>query len=276
MEKWIAYIYERFPPLIYSSLAFGIALSGSHIGGGIEFFSTVVIFVGLWLFFFCLRLSNDINDISKDRIAYPLRPLPSGKITLPEAKQLLLLVQLFLFAYSQIVWVFMQGLAALFFLCLACWAWLANKDFYLKNFLLRYRFIGTIIDPLYCLPSVFFAVSAGHPTKVFGVKAWALAVALYGAMLTFKLCRQLNPHIHPITASFIHYYGFLKTFYLAAFGLFLSGIAAAFLGVGGLLWPLQFIVMGTLVIQFYQREQFQLCNIAATVSLLVHAWAGVF
>ena len=217
MAQWISYIYERFPPLIYGSLALGVALSGASLyGGGISFFTTLLAFIGIWAFLFTLRLSNDVHDLAKDRIAFPERPLPAGKIKLAEAKQQLFLFQLLLFAYSQVLWVSLQGTAALAFLLLACWALIADKDFYAKQLLNNFPFIATLLHQLYAVPLALFAVSAGQPLKIFGVKAWAFAATLYGAMLTYRLCRNLNPHLHPVVAAFIHFYGFRKTFYCSS------------------------------------------------------------
>lgn len=277
MTRWTVYIYERFPPLVYGSLALGIALSGSHLNGaGSSFYPTLLAFIGIWTFLFCLRISNDINDIAKDRIAFPNRPLPAGTIKILEAKQLLFFLQLLLFAYSQLVWVSTNGTAALAFLLLACWAWFSDKRFFLKNFLVRAPYVAVFLNPLFIIPTAFFAVSVAQPMRVLGVKSLSYAALLYGAMLAYNLCRKLNPHIHPIEAAFIHFYGFKKTFYLLLAALIISAIGASFLGVGGLLWPVQFILFGTLLSLFYQPQQYQLPEMASAVSLIVHAWAGIF
>lgn len=277
MARWTSYIYERFPPLIYGSLALGVALSGANLhSGDVSFLTTALSFIGIWTFLFVLRLSNDINDIAKDRIAFPDRPLPLGTIKMPEAKQLLFLLQLLLFAYSQVLWVLLQGTAALAFLLLACWAWLSDHHFYMKHLLQRLPFISTLLNQLYAVPLALFSVSAGLPLKVFSVKAWAFAVALYGALVTYRLCRSLSPHLHPIVAEFIHFYGFRRTFYFASAALALSAVAAGVLGVGGLLWPVEFVVFGTLLLQFYQPEQYRVPDMVAAVSLIVHGWSGIF
>jgi hypothetical protein len=277
MERWIAYIYERFPPLIYGSISLGVALSGSYLYKADNlFFAALLAFVGLWGFFFVLRLGNDINDLNKDRVAYPERPLPAGKISLLEARQALFLLQIVLFAYSQFLWIVLQGTAAALFLVLACWAWLANKRFYIKKTMLHHPLLSALMSPLCAVPAVFFAVSTGHPLRVFSVKAWALAAALYGAMLTYQLCRTINPHIHPIVANYIQFYGYTKTFYVATVGLVLSAVAAGVMHLGGLLWPIEITVWGTLAWQFYQPEQYRVPVVAAAVSLVVHAWAGIF
>lgn len=277
MAHWISYIYERFPPLIYGSLALGVALSGASLyAGGVSFFTTLLAFAGIWIFFFVLRLSGDCNSVAKDRIAFPGRPLPAGKITLTEAKSLLFLLQLLLFAYSQVIWVSLHGTAALAFLLLAVWAWLADHRFYAGKLLQRFPFFKTLLTQLYILPLVFFAVGAGHPLKVFGFKAWAFIAALYGAMLTYRLCCTLSPQLHPITAELIHFYGFRKTFYLAAAGLLMSAAAAGALGVAGLLWPVEFIVLGSMTLLFYYPQHYRGAEMTAAASLIVHAWAGIF
>lgn len=277
MGRWSSYIYERFPPLIYGSLSFGLALSGASINkANVSTYHTILAFIGLWVFLFTLRLANDINDVQKDKIAFPDRPLPKGTIKVSEAKQLLFVVQLFLFAYSQLLWILLQETAAMLFLILACWSWLASREYYAKDLLQRLPFVASLWNQMYTIPMALFAVGVSQPARVFGVKSWALAVAVYGAMLTFQLCRTFNPHLHPIVAAYIHFYGFRSTFYFACLGIVISAVAAKFLGVMGLLWPVQGVLLGAMILQFFQPEQYRISTMAATVSLIVHAWAGIF
>lgn len=277
MNRWLAYIYERFPPLIYGSLALGIALSGSYLyGSNAPFPSTLAAFIGIWLFLFTMRLSNDFNDYETDKIAYPERPLPSGTIQMAEAKNLLLLLHLILFAFSELLWVALQGTSALSFLVLACWSWCAHYRFSLKRFWQKFPLISAVFWPFCVLPLAFFSVSVAYPLKIFAVKSCAYAAALYGSMLTYSLCRHLSPHLHPITASFIHYYGYRRTFVVATVGLMISGLAASFLEVKLLLWPLELIVLISLAFQFSQPENYRVPDMAASVSLVVHSWSGIF
>lgn len=277
MERWFVYVYERFPALIYGSLALGVSLSGSNLNRVTPpFFSTLLVFIGVWIFLFSLCLGNDIKDFTKDKVAFPERPLPQGKIKLVEAKQLLFFIQLFLFAYSQIIWIFVGSVAALFYLILACWSWVVCRGFFVKSLFDRFPFFQTLLSSLFIFPMVFFAVAAAQPLRVFGVKSWAFAATLYGALLTYRLCCTINPHLHPITAGFIHFYGFRKTFYFAVAGLIISAVAGVYLSIGPLLFPIELIVLGSLALQFYDRDQYRVVEMAAVVSLIVHAWSGIF
>ena len=56
----------------------------------------------------------------------------------------------------------------------------------------------------------------------------------------------------------------------------MSAVAAGVLRVGGLLWPIEFLVFGSLALQYYRPDQFRACEMAAAVSLIAHAWAGIF
>lgn len=269
--RWVIYIYERFPPLIFGSLAFGIVLSAKGAFG-----SAVLTFVGIWGFLFTLRLGEDVRNIQKDRIAFPERPFPSGKITLPEAKSLLFLLQLLLFAYALIMWVFFQERAAFSFVILAAWAWAANSRLSHHHIMQRFPLLSALFAPLSVSLCAFFALSVVNPTAFLGNKACAYALTLYGATLTYQQVWTMNPGLHPITAQFIHFYGFRKTFWLAFLGLVISGGAAFSLGISVLLWPVEFVVLIALLVLFSQREQYRAAEMASSVSLIVHAWSGIF
>jgi hypothetical protein len=277
MHPWIEYIRERFPQVVYASLAGGIAFSGAYLNkSAVHFAYPILVFAAVWAFLFVLRLIHDLQNINKDRLAFPDRLLPSGRIAEEEADRVIFLFQILLCAYSELLWIILQGTAALACLCLAGFSWLAHKNFYLKNLMERFPLLKIVVRPMYGFLLAFFTVSANEPDRIFGVKAWAYGFVLYGAFLTYDICRKLNPQAHPILATFVHFYGFRKAFFLAVIALLLSAGGALALDNMLLLWPMECLVLISLSILFFQPQSYRLPEMAAAVSLLLHAWVGIF
>jgi 4-hydroxybenzoate polyprenyltransferase len=276
-NPWLHYIRERFPQVIYGSLAAGIAFSGAWVNKeSVYFLAPLLVFVGTWMFLFNLRLLGDLKDIKKDQLAFPHKPLVRGLIRPIEALKVANVLMIVEFAYSLVLWVVLNEMAAFFYLILVCITWLSYKDFYAGKMILRFPIIETLVQPSYMIGLALFTVSANQPEHAFGMKAWSYAAVLYGAMLVYTLCRRLNPHLHPIVASFIHFYGFRRTYLLAVGALLLSAVGAMGLHTEVLLWPIEFCVLLTLSLLFFQREGYRIPEMTAGVSLILHAWSGIF
>src|SRR5690348_5530435 len=105
MNYWLTYIRERYPQILWAAIVAGIAFSGSHLNDkSFQFLPFIIVFIGIWLFLFLLRLMNDYRDVEKDRIANPDFPLPRELLPLKEVKKVILVLQIILFAYSELVW----------------------------------------------------------------------------------------------------------------------------------------------------------------------------
>lgn len=277
MKQWWEFIHERYPQILYLPLAGGIVFSGAYLNTAkVSVLPLLFVFVPIWFSLFLIRLQHDAKDAVKDKLAFPQRPIPSGKISGVEARKVILFVQIGLFVYSEVLWVFMQEVVTLANLCLVIYCWLDYKDFFVKHLLIRYPLIKSLLNAAYVVPMAFLSVAASQPERIFGAKAWGFAAALYGANLVFHLCKQLNPHLHPVLATFFNFYGFRKTYLLIAFGLLISFVGANLMNTVVLLGVLELIVLASVSILFYDREQFKAPELAATVSLVIHAWAGIF
>jgi len=89
MRNWLTFVKERFPLPVYLTVCGGFAFSGLFLFDSA--FSRLCLAIsccGLGLFFFQLRLMDEIKDYDKDAVAHPRRPLPRGLIGLNQARRL--------------------------------------------------------------------------------------------------------------------------------------------------------------------------------------------
>ena len=96
---------------------------------------------------------------------------------------------------------------------------------------------------------------------------------LLGAFFCYEICRKLDPHIHPILGTYVHFYGFRKTFELAAVTLVVSAMGAIGLDLAAILLPVEGVVLITLCLLFFQYSWYRIPELAASLSLLIHVWA---
>lgn len=274
MDRWLIYIRERFPLGTMSLLVAGICLSGLYVyGRNFQLIPFVLSFVGVLLFFALLRLMDEVKDFEKDRIAHRERPLPRGLIAKGEAVQIIELGRYILLAYALIIWVFLQSTAALVYVFLILYLWMMYKEFGMGQWLQKRPITYAITHQLSGFLIAIFAVSVATPGKALAPATWAFGLVLVGAFFCYEICRKLDPHAHPILATYMHFYGFKKTFELAVIMLVLSAIGSVGLGLEWLLIPCEVVVLLTLCLLFYQSAWFRIPEFAASISLLIHVWA---
>lgn len=276
MGRWITYVRERFPLHTFIVLVAGISLSGIYLDGkSFRILPFLISFFGILLFFALLRLMDEVKDYEKDRIAHPDRPLPRGLIKKEEAVYLINIAIPILVAYSMFVWVVLQEVAALTYLCIVIYLWLMYQEFFIGKWLNRHPLIYGLSHQIIVFPVVFFAIAVNNPGHVMSPASWSLAVMLLGAFFCYEICRKLDPHAHPILATYIHFYGFRRTFEIAAISLAVSAMGATALNLTPLLLPCEILVLVSLSLLFFQPAWFLLPEVAASISLILHVWAVV-
>jgi UbiA prenyltransferase family len=275
-RRWILYAKERIPLLFFCFLTAGIALSGIYLQSNPFFWgSFVVSFIGIFLFFVLLRVMDDLKNSDKDRIVHPQRPIARGLLKKEEVNDVIKRGYVVLFAYCLIIWVFLQGTAALAYACIVLYLWLMFRGFYLGKWLGRRRLLVAIARHLVVIPIAIFAVAASNSSTVLLPSTIFFALMLWGAFFTYEACRDLDPRTHPIQATLIHFYGFKRTFEIVAIALVVSAMGAVALNLGSILLPCEGTVLITLGILFFQPDKFPIPRLAATLSLFVHVWAVV-
>lgn len=276
MNPWITYIRERFYLPTFIVLVAGISLSGIFLNGNsFRLLPFVLSFIGIFLFFALMRLMDDVKDLEKDRIAHPDRPLPRGLIKKTMAQSMVDRLQIILFAYSMIIWVVLQEVAGLAYACIAIYLWLMYRDFSAKDWLHRHPLIYGVLLQLFIFPVVFFAVAVVHSNAIILPSTWALASMLFGAFFCYEICRKLDPHTHPVVASYVHFYGFHRTFEIATLTLAISAMSATTLNLALFLLPCELLVLIALALLFFQQKWFKVPEVLAGLSLMLHVWAVV-
>lgn len=276
MDRWITYIKERFPLGTFFALVAGISLSGIYLyQKEFQWIPFIISFIGILMFFALLRLMDEVKDIDKDRIANPDRPLPRGLITKKEALQAINLFQIILFIYCLFILVFLQSIAAISYAVVALYLWLMYKEFGVGKWLSSRPLLYGISHQLIVFPVTFFAVACASPHKIFAGPTFSLALMFLGAFFCYEVCRKFNPHLHPILGTYIHYYGFRRSFEIATVCLALAAMGAIYLGLTAMLVPTEIMVLITMMVLFFNPGLYKLPEVAASISLMLHVWAVV-
>lgn len=276
MDRWITFFKERFPLVTMAILVSGLSLSGIYLYGK-EFYLLpfIISFGGILFFFALLRLMDEVKDHEKDLIAHRERPLPRGLIKKVEAQAVIQCSTLILFAYSLMIWVFLQQTAALAYALLIIYLWLMYKEFGIGKWLSGRPILYAVLHQLIGFLVAIFVVTVAHPDQALSSNTWAFGLMIVGAFFCYEICRKLDPHAHPILATYVHFYGFRRAFELAAFTLVFSGMGALALGFGSFLIPVEAVVLFSLCLLFFHYAWYRIPEIAASISLLVHVWAVV-
>ena len=109
MKNWLIFIKERFSPLDHGSMLALYLFIHLRVAENLEevtlpFTKFIALCVGVVVFFFTLRLYDEIKDYETDLTKNPTRPLPRGLLTVSQVKvafkvTLFLSAVLFLFVH---------------------------------------------------------------------------------------------------------------------------------------------------------------------------------
>jgi 4-hydroxybenzoate polyprenyltransferase len=275
MLAWITYFIERYNPLLSLTVIIGIALTGVVINHRqFEPFPFIISCLTIFYISFLLRLHNDINDFEKDKIAFPKRVLQSGLISKSEARLALKFLEYGLAVYLLFLFFIGWGNTKIALILATAYLWFLLHDFYAKSWLERRPFFHGFAQQGIFFFLTILVVSTGRPSLAFTSIGIGYAFAVFASFFTYEICRKLNPYSHPISMSYVHFYGFRKTFWIACLLLFFSGIGAYALGLQLWLWPAELVVFVSLYMLFKNPKRYRLAELAAGFSLILHTWAG--
>lgn len=276
LNRWLIFFVERFSIVNLAALVTGISLSGIAISGRpFHFLPFILSFIGIVFVLALVRLMDEVKNMEKDRIAHSNRPLPKGLISKKEALFVIKAMQIILFVYGLLLWVLLSAAAAVSYFFIIAYFWLIYKEFGMRSWLngnpLTYGFLNQLI----IIPIAIFAVEVMHPATLLSSSIWSFAILLFGAFFCYDICCKLNPHAHPVLATYIHFYGFRFVFNIAVIALVISAMGAIHLGLAYFLLPVEGIVLAALSAVLFQPELFRIPQIMASLSLMLHAWAIV-
>jgi 4-hydroxybenzoate polyprenyltransferase len=141
LRKWFWFINERFNPLTYAVMIF--VFLGAHyvlylnfikqdiILGFSDILHLIPLFFATSLFFFKLRLFDEVKDMESDAVNHPERPLPRGLLSKGEVTRIafiIVAIEVALFSLYEF-WAFVSAAVA------AGYSLVMYKEFFIKKWL---------------------------------------------------------------------------------------------------------------------------------------------
>ncbi|MCM2321762.1 MAG: hypothetical protein NDJ90_00700 [Oligoflexia bacterium] len=277
-NPWLTLIKERIPLVSYAILSAGMVLSSAVLSGTLEPVGAGLACFGVLLFFCELRLMDEVKDFRKDVVAHPDRPLPRGVLQPAQVARVahigVLVMMLYGFALGA-----SAGLpAAWIYLLITAYLWLMYREFFLGEWLSRRPLLYALTHQVIVLPlCALGALSSGAAVAVGALPApvVAYALAVLGAFFSYEVCRKLDPAAHPVLETYLSVYGKRGIVLIVAVATLVAALGARGFGMHAWLWPLEALVVLSLGILFVKPERFKLAEGLATLSLVIHIWAGV-
>ncbi len=274
MKNWIAYAKERFPIPVYAVLSGGFAFSGLLLfKDNFSWLGFTVSFAGILLFFFELRLMDELKDIDKDVIAHPGRPLPRGLISRKDAHRAVMFILFAMILYAVAAGILLNLPSAISYLAATLYLWLMYKEFFVGDWLEERPLLYAVSHQMIIFAVCIFAVAVTDPEKCLHPDALYLGLTILGSFFTYEICRKLDPKAHPALKTYPSVYGPERTALIVILSTALAGLGAIMLELSFLLWPAGALPVLLLPILGIEPKRFRIVEGAATGSLTFHLWA---
>ena len=273
MAGILTFIKERLPIPTYLILVGGISVSGSLLLGAPWLHrSTGLSIAGLLLFFVVLRTMDEYKDYEKDLIAHPERPLPRGVIPIQQVQRMIQWGIIGMTLIS-IVALFLSPPASAFcYLFITGYLWLMYKEFYAGSWLSSRPILYATSHQLIIIPLCLFTPLLVQNDALSNIQTVHFGLLILTAFFSYEICRKLDPNAHPILLTYLTHYGRGKTYFMV-FVLTLGGSVLAFiLETGPILWPIQGMLLLSLLILWFSPKAYKIPESIATLSLLIHLW----
>ena len=276
MDRWLTYIKERFPLPVYLLLIGGFTFSGLFLGeGAFQGRAFLISFIGFLLFFFQLRLMDELKDYDKDVLAHPERPLPRGLLTTSEVYQAIVLLALLMLSYGAVIMVLTNRTAAVSYLAITVYLLLMYKEFYVGKWLEDRPLLYAVSHQFIVFGVCIFAVTAAKPNLLRDPQTLYLGLTILGSFFSYEVCRKLDPDAHPALKTYLSVYGSGKTSLIVIAATLIAAGGAFGLGLQALLWPAEGLLVASLLVLFIKPKKYKIVEGIATLSLVVHLWAVV-
>lgn len=141
MLRWLYFINERFNPLSYAAMIFVFLVAHyilylnftkqDVIFSAVSLLHLIPLVLATTLFFFKLRLLDEVKDLESDAIYHPDRPLPKGVLSKNEVIRtafIIMVIEIALFSYYGF-WAFFSALIAVGY------SLIMYKEFFVKSWL---------------------------------------------------------------------------------------------------------------------------------------------
>ena len=273
MASWITFAKERLPFHTYALLVGGLTCSGIYLAGGdLWSIATLISFSGLLTFFCVLRIMDEFKDFEKDTIAHPDRPLPRGIVTPGQVHTWIrvgLVVMLLLAVISHSL---SYSSAALCYLGVIVYLWLMYREFFIGAWLAKRPLLYAASHQLIIIPICLFTPLLPVSGSITLLDVMAHALLVLSSFFVYEVGRKLDPEAHPILGTYLHHYGVRTTTIFIIILVEVGAIAAYILDLGLYLWPVQAILVLSLIFLFKAPHKYKLIEGIASLSLLLHVW----
>ena len=269
MNRWLQYFKERFPLPTYFLLVSGIVSSGWGVSRAqFQLRAWLTAFIGTLLFFFLLRLMDEVKDLKKDLVAHPERPLPRGLLSFKEAMLGIYFGTGVMGGFSLVLLFSRYSAAGAFFAGITLYLYLMFKEFFCDRWLNERPLIYASSHQAIMLPIVAFA-AAVYPGSVLSWKVAYLGIMLLGAFFTYEICRKLDPAAHPVLRTYLQVYGRYQAIGIVFGTTLIAAVGAYLMNLHFFLWPLEAMVL----LSMARLKWYKVTETLATLSLIAHIWA---
>jgi len=274
MAAWLTYIKERFPIPVYLLLSGGIATTGLYVARQkVSWLPIVLSVTGLFVWLGLLRLMDELKDYHKDQIAHPERPLPRGLLQLGTVRNVIRVTGVLQLAFAGACYAFAGLPAAVLYLIGTAFLWLMYKEFFIGAALSKVPILYAVTHQVVMLPLVGFASATARPESWREPQTWYAGALALGSFFTYEISRKLDAKAPRILETYLIWHGRAATVFFLLCTTALAGWGAWALGLGLLLWPLEGLVLASLVLLWVKPDKHKLIEGVATLSLLFHLWA---
>lgn len=278
--RWVQFLTERAPPIVFFLLASGPCLSGLQIvEGRIEWIKFLFALFGELVLLLTVRIMDDVKDYDLDCSIHPERPLPRGLLKYDDVVVAINLVLAAMILYAVILGVWFSPSVGITF---------GIQVFY--SFLMYVEFgIGQWLEPrvlLYALThqvSIYFGAwficaLAGAPW--YSWSGFLLGSVAFSGFFTYEICRKLDPTLPLRKGTYLVVYGKWVTFFVVCVTVLVGVISSYFLHINWLLWPMEAIMILSLLVLFViqkpvpNTKTHKPVEVLGIFYILLHMWAG--
>jgi hypothetical protein len=273
MRNWLIFGKERFPLPVYLILCGGFTFSGLFLfHSSFRWISFGFSYCGLLLFFFELRLMDEVKDFKKDAVAHPERPLPRGLISLAQARQITMYILIVMVLFALLAGMLLNTQSAISYLAVTVYLGLMYKEFFIGKWLEGKPVFYAILHQSIIFAVCVFTITVIELGKYFHPQTFYLCFTLTGAFWGYEICRKLDPQANKILKTYLFVHGPVKTSLLVIVATGLAAVGGAGLNLTILLWPAEGLLIISLIFIQVNPRLFRLVESIATLSLIVHLW----
>ncbi len=267
-SRWLAYIRERYPVAVYVLLSSGYVLTGWSLTHSTLSALPIVFGVACFmLFFFTLRLMDELKDYDKDVIAHPERPLPSGLLGRDQARRGIVTSMLAMLGLSAFGGLVLAPVCGALYLSISAYLWLMYKEFYFGQRLQQFPMVYAVSHQIIGIPMIYFATSLFDIGILDQPLVLAASLLTLGAFFSYEVCRKLDPSAHPVLKTYLSVYGRPRTVLIVLVAELVAAGAAWWIGTPLLFWGVEALVVASFALP---KERYKITESLATLGLLIH------